>query len=225
MIIAIDGPAGAGKSTVTRLLAEELGFQYLDTGAMYRAVTWAAIERGVPLDDPQALLELAQSLRIEFDGDRVLVDGQDVSAEIRSANVTRNVVSIADSAIVRNYLVELQREMAKAGKFVCEGRDQGTVAFPDAFCKFYLTASERYRAQRRVEQMESAGEFVDYDQVIREQRIRDRQDLNREVGRLQKAPDAIEINTDHKSIEQVIAELAGIVRHKCEIKDSGSPSD
>ena len=214
MIVTIDGPAGAGKSTVTRLLAEQLGFEFLDTGAMYRAVTWAALARGIELTNAAALADLAQSMEVKFDGEQVFVDGRDVTSEIRHPNVTRHVVSIADAVAVRMHLVELQRQLANTGNFVCEGRDQGTVAFPDAFCKIYLTASSRYRAQRRVEQLESVGAFVDYDQIIREQNLRDQQDRDRPVGRLQKASDAIEFNTDDKSIEEVVSELLAIVRAK-----------
>ena len=159
MIIAIDGPAGAGKSTVTRLLAKRLGFQYLDTGSMYRAVTFSAMNNGVELADQAALAHVAKSISVTFDGDQVFVDGEDVSLAIRKPEVTRNVVSIADAPEVRAHLVDLQRKVASQGNFVCEGRDQGSVAFPNAFCKIYLTASESYRARRRVEQMVSAGEF------------------------------------------------------------------
>ena len=219
MIIAIDGPAGAGKSTVTRVLAERLECNYLDTGAMYRAVTFSAMNTGIDLADQAALAEVAQSITLSFDGDLVFVNGEDVSAVIRKPEVTRNVVSIADAPAVRAHLVDLQRKVASQGNFVCEGRDQGSVAFPDAFCKIYLTASESYRAKRRVEQMTAAGQFVDYDQVIREQRRRDEQDLNREVGRLQKSADAIEVNTDDKSIEQVVEELEAIAKSRMAIAE------
>ena len=181
---------------------------------MYRAVTWAALARGIELTNAAALADLAQSMEVKFDGEQVFVDGRDVTSEIRHPNVTRHVVSIADAVAVRMHLVELQRQLANTGNFVCEGRDQGTVAFPDAFCKIYLTASSRYRAQRRVEQLESVGAFVDYDQIIREQNLRDQQDRDRPVGRLQKASDAIEFNTDDKSIEEVVSELLAIVRAK-----------
>ena len=219
MIVAIDGPAGAGKSTVTRLLAARLGFEFLDTGAMYRAVTWYALQEGVDLRNEQVLVELAKSISISFAGDQVFLDGKDVTSDIRGAEVTRNVVWIADAPAVRQHLVKLQREIASHGNFVCEGRDQGTVAFPDAFCKIYLTASDSYRAKRRVEQMESSGEFVDYDQIIREQTIRDQQDLNRKVGRLQKADDAVEVNTDDKSVEEVVDELVAIVTARMACRD------
>lgn len=214
MIIAIDGPAGAGKSTVTRKLADRLGFSFLDTGAMYRAVTWAAMDRDVSFSDQDALLGLAVSIHVAFENDRVLVDGQDVSTLIRMPEVTRNVVHVADHVGVRQRLVELQRQIASTGNFVCEGRDQGTVAFPDAFCKIYLNASPQYRAIRRVEQMEAAGKYVDYDQVIADQNRRDEQDLNRQVGRLMRAEDAIEVNTDNQSIADVVNELERIARAK-----------
>lgn len=219
MIVTIDGPAGAGKSTVTRLLAERLGFEFLDTGAMYRAVTWYALRRGIDLTDEAALAEMARQISVRFDGDQVHADDQNVSIEIRDPEVTRNVVAIADAVAVRQHLVNLQRAIASQGDFVCEGRDQGTVAFPDAFCKIFLTASESDRARRRVEQMESAGQFVDYEQVIQEQRIRDQQDLNRPVGRLQKADDAIVVHTDGKSIEEVVDELTEIVEQKRKVEN------
>lgn len=214
MIIAIDGPAGAGKSTVTRQLAERLGFSFLDTGAMYRAVTWAALDRNVNFSDSDALLVLATGLEIALDGECVLVEGHDVSAEIRLPEVTRSIYHIADHPGIRDILVQLQRKIALQGNFVCEGRDQGTVAFPDAFCKIYLNASPQFRAMRRVAQMEAAGQYVDFDQVVAEQSLRDQRDLNREVGRLMRADDAIEVNTDNQSIAEVVGELERIAREK-----------
>ena len=220
MIVAIDGPAGAGKSTVTRQLAGRLGFDFLDTGAMYRAVTLAAMRNNVDLNDADALADLARDLKIEIESDQVFLNGENVSEAIRDPGVTRNVVHVADNQQIRNQLVQLQRQMAERGNFVCEGRDQGTVAFPNAFCKIYLTASENYRAKRRVEQMEAAGNFVDYDQVIREQRIRDKQDLTRPVGRLQRAEDAIEVNTDDKTVEEVVEEIADLVYERMDCQRS-----
>ena len=211
MIVTIDGPAGAGKSTVTRLVAQRLGFDFLDTGAMYRAVTWAALEEGLDLGDTASLIELARRLDIAFSQQQVLVDGRDVTAVIRTSEVTRNVGKIADVPEIRHHLVDLQRAVASRGRYVCEGRDQGSVAFPDAFCKIYLTASPQARALRRVEQMQQAGQFVDYDQVVRDQQRRDREDESRPVGRLQKADDAIEVNTDRQSIEEVVDRLVEIV--------------
>jgi len=214
MIVTIDGPAGAGKSTVTRMLAQELGFQCLDTGAMYRAVTWQAIQSDVDLADEPALEQIAANLVLRFDGERVLIGDRDVSEDIRTPEVTRRVSKIADAVSVRAELVELQRRIANSGDFVCEGRDQGTVAFPDAFCKIFLTASANSRAERRSEQLQAAGHYVDFDQIVREQKTRDQQDRNREFGRLQKADDAIEVNTDHYTIEEVVAKLVRLVRER-----------
>ena len=214
MIVTIDGPAGAGKSTVTRLLAKKLDFEFLDTGAMYRAVTWSAMQKGVDLKDQSALSSIAKEINIEFDDDQVVVDGTNVTTEIRQPEVTRNVVFVADAPEVRSYLVELQRRIAETGDFVCEGRDQGSVAFPDAFCKIYLTASAHSRAIRRAEQMSAAGHFVDFDQIVREQEVRDEQDLNRKIGKLIKADDAIEVNTDHQTLDEVVTRLETILRDK-----------
>ena len=214
MIVTIDGPAGAGKSTVTRKLAQEIGFQHLDTGAMYRAVTWQAVQNGVDFDDEFALQQIAVNLVLVFDSERVLIDDQDVSEAIRTPEITRQVVKVADAVSVRSQLVDLQRRIASRGNFVCEGRDQGTVAFPDAFCKVFLTASANSRAKRRSEQLQAAGHFVDFDQIVREQETRDIQDRNREIGRLQKASDAIEVNTDQLTIDEVVAKLAKIVRDR-----------
>lgn len=214
MIVTIDGPAGAGKSTVTRKLAQELGFQCLDTGAMYRAVTWQAIQNGIDLDDETALKSIASNLVLVFDLDRVLIGERDVSEDIRTPEITRLVSKIADAVSVRSQLVVLQRRIASTGNFICEGRDQGTVAFPDAFFKVFLTASANSRAVRRSEQLQAAGHFVDFDQILREQQVRDTQDQSREIGRLQKADDAIEVNTDHLTIDQVVAKLAEQIRQR-----------
>lgn len=214
MIIAIDGPAGAGKSTVTRQLAKRIHFRFLDTGAMYRAVTWSAMDRNIDLSDEVALRNVAEEIEIEFDEDQVFVNGQNVSQAIRNPDVTRNVVKIADVPGVREYLVELQRRIAATGDYVCEGRDQGTVAFPEAFCKIYLTASSRSRALRRAEQMQASGEFVDFDQVVREQDLRDEQDLNRTVGRLRQAEDAVVVNTDRQTLDEVVDQLESIVKER-----------
>ena len=222
MIVTIDGPAGAGKSTVTRELARELGFQYLDTGAMYRAVTWSAMQQEIDLDDGPSLVKVARDILIEFDGDQVIVNGTDASEAIREPAVTRNVGKIADLQEIRQHLVDLQRRIASQGDFICEGRDQGTVAFPDAFCKIYLTASKLSRAKRRFEQLQAAGQFADYDQVVRDQEVRDHRDANRPFGRLCKAEDAVEFNTDKHSITEVVSQLAELIREKMEGQTSTS---
>ena len=214
MILTIDGPAGAGKSSVTRKLADRLGFQFLDTGAMYRAVTWAAMNAEIDFKEESRLMTLVESLELQLNDDAVVVNGTDVTGQIRERMVTLNVSAIADSIPIRMHLVELQRRLAAAGDYVCEGRDQGTVVFPDAFCKIYLTASPEQRAQRRMDQLTAAGQFVDYDQILREQAIRDRQDQSRPFGALARAEDAVEVNTDHKSMDEVVDELERIARAK-----------
>lgn len=216
MIITIDGPAGAGKSSASKVLAKRLGFEFLDTGAMYRAVTWAALRNRISLDNQEALSELASTIQIAFVGETVLVDGVDVTTKIRTPEVTRNVKAIADAPAVREQLVRIQRQIAKHGNFVCEGRDQGTVVFPKSPCKFFLTASAEQRAIRRVEQLKESGERADFEQIVAEQNLRDDQDYNRKVGKLLKADDAVEIDTDHKTIGEVVdqMELVVMVRAK-----------
>jgi len=214
MIIAIDGPAGAGKSTVTRKLAERLDFMFLDTGAMYRAVTLIALESEIPLDDSQRLAEIARTIELRFDGDTVFINGQDRSEDIRTPEVTRKIKSVADAVEVREHLVDLQRRIASTGDFVSEGRDQGTVAFPNAECKIFLTASRRFRAIRRSLQLKAAGKNVTVEEVISDMNIRDYNDENRRVGRLMKAEDAIEVNTDNKTIEEVVDELEQIAKER-----------
>ncbi|MDB4374628.1 (d)CMP kinase [bacterium] len=225
MIVAIDGPAGAGKSSVTRLLAERLGFQFLDTGAMYRAVTLAAIDQGIDLLNESALQTIATEIEIIFEGEEVFIDGKISTSAIREPEVTRSVASVANAPSVRSYLVDLQRRIASQGNFVCEGRDQGTVAFPDSFCKIFLTASPKARAQRRVEQLSLSGKPVEFEAVIRDQEIRDQQDSTRDVGRLMKAQDAIELLTDDLSLEEVVAELESIVRQRIEDKTAPASTD
>ena len=214
MIITIDGPAGAGKSTVTRLLAERTGFQFLDTGAMYRAVTWAAMQRQVNFDDPNRLAELIRQITLRVDANRIFVDDHDVTDEIRCPEVTRRIQAVADNIEVRSHLVSLQRQIASSGNYVCEGRDQGTVAFPNADCKIFLTASAMERALRRQEQLLKQGQTIDLQTILQDQQTRDQQDALRPVGRLIKADDAIEVDTDHKSIEEVVDELQKIVAAK-----------
>lgn len=214
MIIAIDGPAGAGKSTVTRQLAERLGFQFLDTGAMYRAVTYVALRDNVGLDDEAALARIAENMDLRFEGDRVFVDGEDITQAIRKPEVTRKIKSIADAVEVRRHLVALQQKIAATGDFISEGRDQGTVAFPNATCKIYLTASTRFRAIRRALQLEEQGVKAGLEEVIAEINSRDYNDENRKVGRLLKADDAVEVNTDNKTINDVVDELEQIAKEK-----------
>jgi cytidylate kinase len=211
MIVAIDGPAGAGKSSIARRLAERLGFAFLDTGAMYRAVTLAALRCGLGPGDSEAIARLAEELQIDFDGTRTLLNGEDVSAAIRTPEVTAAVSLAADNVAVRHILVERQREIARGRDIVTEGRDQGTVAFPHAECKIFLTASRQERARRRYEELTSRGETITYDEVLAQQDERDRRDAARPVGALIKADDAIEVLTDGLSPDEVEERLEALV--------------
>lgn len=212
MIVTIDGPAGSGKSSAARELARRLGFRFLDTGAMYRAVTLAAQEQGIDLADHQQLEQIARSATIELDGDRVLLDGRDVTKAVRTFEITTATRHAADHPGVRARLVELQRQAAEGCDVVTEGRDQATVVFPHAECKIFLTADERVRAERRFQDLRNRGEHVAFDDVLRNQRERDQRDETRPVGALVKADDAIELVTDGLSPEEVVDRLEEIVR-------------
>ncbi len=214
MIVCIDGPAGAGKSTAARLLATRLGFRFLDTGAMYRAVALAADRRNVPLDDAAALAELARGLDIRLDDTRVFVDGQDVTAEIRTPRITSLTHFAADNAAVRAHLVDLQRAAAGDDNVVAEGRDQGTVVFPRAACKIFLSASPAERARRRMQELSARGQTVDFNQLLAEQNLRDERDATREVGPLQPAADAVHMLTDGLTADEVVDRLEAVVRAK-----------
>jgi cytidylate kinase len=216
MIVAIDGPAGAGKSSISRRLAERLGFAFLDTGAMYRAVALAALRRGLTERDGEQIARLASELTIEFDGTHTLLNGEDVSRAIRASEVAAAVHFAADNVAVRRQLVELQRKIAAGRDTVTEGRDQGTVAFPDAECKVFLTASRHERARRRYEELIGRGEPAHFDEVLKQIDDRDRRDAERPVGALTKAPDAVEVFTDHMTLEEVVDRLEQIVREKTE---------
>jgi CMP/dCMP kinase len=211
MIITIDGPAGAGKSTVARALARRLGFRFLDTGAMYRAVALAALRRGLDWDAPDDLARLARKLDIRILGERILLDGDDVTEAVRTSEVTAVTRYAADNPQVREFLVDLQRKLAGNDDVVTEGRDQGTIAFPRAECKIFLTAGPAERARRRLLDLQSRGEPVTLQQVLAAQERRDRQDATRAVGPLTPAPDAVAVCTDGLSLDQVVAKLQSLI--------------
>jgi cytidylate kinase len=213
MIVTIDGPAGAGKSSVARKLAERLGFRFLDTGAMYRALAYIAFRRGWPVDDEDELARRAEQLDLQIEPELVLVDGEDVTPYLRSPEVNARLRHIAGNQRIRELLVRLQQQYGATGDLVTEGRDQGTVAFPDADCKIYLTASAEERAKRRAQQLQANGQAVEFEQVLRDQQERDQRDANRSVGPLAQADDALVVVTDGMTLDDVVDHLEMLVRN------------
>lgn len=212
MIVTIDGPAGAGKSTAAVSLAQRLGFEFLDTGAMYRAVTLAALRASIDSHSEAALAGLLRSLRLETQAGRVLLDGADVSGLIRTAEVTNASGPIASSPAVRHRLVVLQREVAHGRHMVCEGRDQGTIVFPDAGCKFYLVADPEERARRRKQEMLARGEPVELEAILQAQQERDRRDAARDLAPMKPAEDAILLDSTGLTVEEVVDKMEAYVR-------------
>lgn len=212
-IVAIDGPAGSGKSTVAKEVAKRCGYIYIDTGAMYRAVAWKSIVEGIPVEDAEAIAALARRMRIHFERNeiqRIIADGTDVSEVIRTPEVTRLSSPVSAIPGVRTRLVEIQREMGQGGGVAMEGRDIGTVVFPDAEVKVFLTATDEERARRRAREMEAKGLKVDSEQVARDMKERDTRDSSREHAPLRQAEDAVLVNTDGMSIEEVVQEVIRI---------------
>jgi len=206
MIVTLDGPAGAGKSSAAKALSGRLGFEFLDTGAMYRAVTWAALRARLDLRDQVAIADLLSKLRLELPPARVVLNGEDVTGVIRTLEVTNASGTIADSPVVRRQLVDLQRAFASGRDVVSEGRDQGTVVFPGADCKFFLVADPTERARRR------QREHVSLEEVLRAQEERDRRDAARDLAPMIPARDALVVDTTGLSLEQVVDRLEEEVR-------------
>jgi CMP/dCMP kinase len=209
MVIAIDGPAGAGKSTVARGVAGDLSFTYLDSGAMYRCVALAALQGGADLDDEEAVGALAEGLAIDFEGRRVLLDGAEVSDEIRTPEVSVAASRVSVHPRVREAMVARQRALIAAGNYVAEGRDIGTVVSPDSPLKVFLTASDEERARRRAAE---TGE--DFEAVLAAQRQRDARDTEREHGALRAAEDAVELDTTGLTQDEVVARVVALARER-----------
>ncbi|MCH7988820.1 MAG: (d)CMP kinase [Planctomycetes bacterium] len=216
MIVTIDGPGGSGKSTAARGLAERLGFLFLDTGAMYRVVALIALEEGIDPDDRQRVAEIAKIVDVTFQKETVLSNGVDVSEAIRTPNVTEAASVVAQNGAVRQAMVTLQRRLAEGKNVVSEGRDQGTVAFPDAGCKFFLTADPEKRALRRQQEMELRGLDVSVEETLRQLQDRDKRDASRDVAPLKAADDAVCIDTTNMSIDETVDLLEQTVRGKTE---------
>ena len=212
MIIAIDGPAGAGKSTVAKILAKRLGFLYIDTGSMYRALTLKVLDQGIAINDQARIIQLANQIKIDLrnnpDGPlTVLLDGVDVSLAIRQPRITQFVSDVAKIKDVRTVLVKMQREFGQKKDCVLDGRDIGTVVFPQAEKKFFIDASAQERVNRRFKELEGLGQSVIKNDVARDLANRDQIDSTREASPLRQAPDAIYIDTSDLSIEQVVDKL------------------
>ncbi len=220
-VVAVDGPSGAGKSTVARRLAERLGWRYVDTGAMYRSVGLAADRLGIALDDDPALDALCRRLRIGLEPDgagglRVLLDGEDVTGAIRQHRVSELASRVSARKPVRDAMGRFQRTLGEARPSVLEGRDIGTVIFPDALLKVFLTASDEERARRRADELRRRGEPVSFDAVLRDIRDRDRADSSRDHAPLKAAPDAVRLDTTGLTVDQVVERIAGWVAERLE---------
>jgi cytidylate kinase len=214
MIVTIDGPAGAGKSSAAKALARRLGFEFLDTGAMYRAVALAGLRAGIRLDDQSALQTMLVGLQLEMREGHILLGGEDVSGLIRTPEVSAGASVVAASAVVRPRLVELQRLVARGRDMVCEGRDQGTVVFPDAGCKFFLTAQAEERLRRREAELKERGQVVDVSALRRGQEERDHRDASRELAPMKPADDAVILDSTGLTLEQVVERMEEEVRRR-----------
>jgi cytidylate kinase len=211
LIIAIDGPAAAGKSSVAKLLAQKLGYAYIDTGVMYRAVAWAALAQGVVPEQQQTVAGLLEKCHVSFQPQgqqfRVLVQGRDITQQLRSPRISHYASIYSALPAVRNHLVNLQREMGKKGGVVMEGRDIGTVVFPEADYKFFLSASPEERARRRFNELKNNGTQVELGSAAEQLKVRDKQDSERKLAPLRQAADAISIDSTKLTIEQVVDKM------------------
>jgi len=224
-VVAIDGPAGSGKSTVARLLAYKLNYILVDTGALYRSLAYIALDRNISLQDQEALFELCNGLKFRF-GEltidapgsipqvKIFVSDQDLSTVIRSAEIGMAASNISKHPMVRDALLETQRFFGEKGGVIMEGRDIGTVIFPKADFKFFLTANIESRAKRRFAELEKAGHNLRFEQVLRETKIRDDQDMNRAIAPLKQAKDAILIDSTQKNLNEVVQEVYNIITAK-----------
>jgi cytidylate kinase len=214
MIVTIDGPAGAGKSSAARLLAARLGFDFLDTGAMYRAVTLAALRGRIDTTDQLALARLLETIHLDMPPGCVLLNREDITSLIRTPEITAASGAIASSPIVRKKLVQWQRDIAAGRNFVCEGRDQGTIVFPDALCKFFLVADPQERAQRRHRELTARGESLSLAEVLQAQVERDARDAARDIAPMVPAQDALLLDTTLLALEHVVDQMEHEVRQR-----------
>ena len=214
-IVALDGPAGSGKSSISKLVADRFGFTHIDTGAMYRAVTLEALRRKININNEEEYSFLKDTKVIYFK-DKVYLNGEDVTGEIRKPNVTNSVSTCCKFKTVREFLVEYQRESALNGQIIMDGRDIGTVVLPNADLKIFLTASPEVRAQRRYDEIIAKGGQVEYDVILEEIKLRDYKDSTREISPLKQAQDAILIDTSHLTIDEVVEKISKLIIERLE---------
>lgn len=217
MIVTIDGPAGTGKSTVARRLAERLGFEFLNTGAMYRAVALVCLERGLSPTDAPVVATIPQSVQIVYRNNRLWLNGRDVSEAIREPVVTDAASIVASNPVVRQQLVALQQHCAEQAHLVTEGRDQGTVVFPHAECKIFLTATAEERARRRLRELTDQGQTVDWNSLLADLRMRDHRDATRACAPLVPAPDAQIVDSSTMTIDEVLNHLEQLARQRLQL--------
>ena len=226
LIIAIDGPAGSGKSSTAKALAKRIKSPYIDTGAMYRAVTLKAMQEKVPFENKKRLIEIAKKAKIELRGvdpfkQNVRLDGKDVTKEIRLPELTKNVFYVAQEPLIRREMVKKQRVMGLKSGAVMEGRDIGTKVFPDADFKFYFEANDEIRAKRRHRELIAAGQSISLEEVLRDQKKRDATDYNRKEGPLKVAKDAIIIDTSSLTIDETLDKILPIIKSRKKPKKRG----
>ncbi|RKY46216.1 MAG: (d)CMP kinase [Candidatus Omnitrophota bacterium] len=214
MIIAIDGPAGSGKTTVSRLLAKQLGISYLDTGALYRVLTLKALEENINLNDGETLQKLASTMNVKIEGERIYLDDREVTVEIRTPLIDKNISQVASHPQVREVMVNLQRKITYCKDYVVEGRDITTVVFPHADYKFYLDADFNERLQRRYKELKEKGLSVSWEHLEEQLRKRDEADFTRKVAPLKKAEDAIYIDTTNLTLSEVVNKLLSYIKKK-----------
>ncbi|GAB6034597.1 (d)CMP kinase [Galenea microaerophila] len=213
-VITIDGPSGVGKGTLAQKLAELTGFHLLDSGAIYRALAYGVSKQGLAIDDQQAIIQLAEQLPVKFEQGKVWYEGEDISQAIRNETIAGIASQVAAIPEVRQALLNRQRAFAQPPGLVADGRDMGTVVFPDAPVKLFLTASAEVRAKRRLEQLAQQGEQGDFEAIVAEIKVRDERDQNRETAPLKPADDAVVIDTSHLTIEEVVNRAVEIIQQK-----------